>query len=275
MNYLQRELVHVRGWRAGRIASVLTLGMLSCLPADNLSSYSNGTRPIESSEAVPGDALTEPPNAALATDQMAPNTAAAVADCGNECAAPALSIEPGQIGATAASEAEGSGDAGVPAPSADAGAAAADAGSLTCPQGAIVGPDQRCFELVTTLSSWANARTRCQSHGRGWDLATIRGATRNAWLTSMLGSITDAWVGASDLQTEGEWRWVGDSTAFWNGPGSTGSAVGTAYENWTDQTSPEPNGADASDCLRLRVGGGWADFQCATTYASLCEGPQL
>jgi len=263
--------------------------VLACLPTDDLSSYSNGKRPIE---ALPGDLPTQaPPAAAPRTDaaalpaEMAPALAAPVADCGTECGAPALLIEPEQEAAlgvaSPSEEAEGtpdSGDAGVAAPAppaADAGVSASDAGALRCVPGSIVGPEQRCFQLVSVASSWADARTRCQSNGRGWDLTTIHSETRNAWLTSMLGSITDAWVGASDTQTEGSWRWLGDTTAFWNGLGTTGSAVGNAYENWTGGTAPEPNGGDTSDCLRLRASGGWADFQCGTAYASICEGPQL
>ncbi|MEO8184013.1 MAG: C-type lectin domain-containing protein [Deltaproteobacteria bacterium] len=281
MNKLKKEEVLVAG-RAACMASVLVVGALSCLPADDLSSYSNGTRPIE---ALPGDVPTEgPPGAPLANETALPPGGEAMADCGSECVAPALSIGTGPestaLGATSPSDGSesdqlsSSGDAGVPAPRADATASVPDAVTSRCVPGSIVGPDQRCFELVSAPSSWANARTRCQSNGAGWDLTTIHGETRNAWLASMLGSLTDAWVGASDTQSEGAWRWLGDSTPFWNGPGNTGSAAGNAYENWTDGTTPEPNGGATSDCLRLRAGGDWADFQCPTAYASICEGPQ-
>ncbi|HVZ34022.1 MAG TPA: C-type lectin domain-containing protein, partial [Polyangiaceae bacterium] len=108
-----------------------------------------------------------------------------------------------------------------------------------------------------------------------WDLVTIHSAQRNVWLSALLGSVADAWVGASDMQTEGAWRWVGDGAPFWNGSGGMGSPVGSAYVNWSLGSNPEPNGGDASDCLRLRSGGGWADYQCNSPFASICEGPSL
>jgi Lectin C-type domain len=272
---------HVEG-RARRIASVLMMGAFSCLPSENLSSYSNGKPPLEASEALPNDSLTAaPPAAPLGSveatlpPEQAPG-AAPVADCGSECGAPVLSIEPGQENGGPESEGlQNRGDAGVPAATADAQALASDAGASRCLPGSIVGPEQRCFELVSVENSWANARTRCQSNGPGWELTTIHGETRNAWLSSLLGSVTDAWVGASDTETEGSWHWLGDATAFWDGPGGMGSALGNAYENWTGGAAPEPNGGDASDCLRLLAGGSWADFRCAAAFPSICEGPQL
>jgi len=122
--------------------------------------------------------------------------------------------------------------------------------------------------------AWADARTACQGLGVGWDLATIRDAERDTWLVALLGTVADAWVGASDLENEGVWRWVNDTSAFWNG-GPTGTNVGGAFANWNGGTTAEPNGGEASDCLRVRLTTGWADFQCATAYASICEGPAL
>jgi hypothetical protein len=290
MNKLQREQAatewQVDGRRARRMATLLALGALSCLPTDDLSSYSNGKRPIEPIEmepieSVPGDPLAEAPPVTRETALPADPAPSAATDCGSECSAPALSMGSDQqnaaLGATspgaASNQVPSGADAGVAASTADAGASILDEAAVRCVPGSIVGPEQRCFELVRTTSSWADARTRCQNNGPGWDLTTIHGETRNAWLSSLLGSVTDAWVGASDTQTEGLWRWLGDSAAFWNGP-ATGSAVGNAYENWSDGAPAEPNGGDTSDCLRLRAGGAWADFQCATAYASICEGPQ-
>lgn len=292
LNQPHRERVRAAG-RAGGIVSVLVVGALSCLPSDDLSSFSNGQRPLPPPEGLPGDpSLETPAEGSLATDEAARSavtpSAAPGADCGSECVTPGLAIEPeqapgaGSSGDRAAAAAvdgglaEGSeteppeADASVPATT-----SAADAGASRCVPGSIVGPDQRCFELVMEPNSWAAARTRCQSNGPGWDLTTIRSATRNAWLSSVLGSLSEAWVGASDSPTEGEWHWLDDSTAFWNGTGTTGSAVGDAYESWTDGAAPEPNGGVNSDCLRLLPGGDWADFRCPAGLPSICEGPQL
>jgi len=264
---------------------------VSCLPTDNLSEYSKGgllTGPDESllnggtSEETPvGDApvdgvaegasgdgvgadgvLAEAPPLSVGgvDDSSLEGTSA---PCTGDCTPPTLALD---LDAGPA-PAESSGDAGTPAP--------ADAGpGSSCVQGASLGLDQRCFALIATPSTWQDARTACQAKGTGWDLTTIHSAARNRFLATFLGTVTDAWVGASDTQTEGVWRWLGDSGAFWNGT-ATGSPVGNAFVSWAGGTNPEPNGGEASDCLRLRAGGVWADLQCTTPFAAICEGPTL
>ena len=273
--------------RAVLVAAVLSAGMFSCLPNSDLSSYSNGPRASQpdgvSPDGIPLDGVpteTAPTDPAAGTVGSASAEGAPGSDCAGECPMPAL-----MASATEGSAAEGGAQSGVAQQEGvpnegDAGAPteapAADAGVARCVSGAALAPSQRCFTLVSEASTWQEARTRCQGVGTGWDLATIRDAEQNTWLAALLGTVTDAWVGASDLQSEGAWRWLDDSAAFWNGPGSTGSRVGNAYVNWNGGgPTPEPNGGEASDCLRLRTGGGWADLQCATAFASICEGPQL
>jgi len=257
---------------------------VSCLPTDNLSEYSQGgplTGPDESSlnggtseetpaGDAPADAVAEGASGdgvgadGVLVESAPPLSVGSVDDSSVEGTSPptlALDLDAGP--APAAS----SGDGGTPAP--------ADAGpGPSCVQGASVGLDQRCFALIATPSTWQAARTACQAKGTGWDLTTIHSAARNSFLASFLGTVTDAWVGASDTQSEGVWRWLGDSGAFWNGT-AIGSPVGNAFVSWAGGTNPEPNGGEASDCLRLRAGGVWGDLQCTTLFAAICEGPTL
>jgi hypothetical protein len=275
---------------AAWVAGMLGAGLFSCLPSSDLASYSNGVRPIEADEAsregTPLDgvlpdglsdgALTELPSAT--GEVLAPAEATPGSDCSGDCPLPVLPGSEAENGSEVASEngaprgdeALNEGDAGTPAQ-----AASADAGAASCVSGAVLAPNQSCYLLVSAASSWQDARARCQGQGTGWDLATVRSAGEEAFLLALalLGTIRDVWVGASDLQREGAWRWVGDSGAFWIGTGSTGSRVGNAYVNWNDDGSnPEPNGGEAADCLRLRVGG-WTDSQCTMALASICAGP--
>jgi hypothetical protein len=67
----------------------------------------------------------------------------------------------------------------------------------------------------------------------------------------------------------------GDDRRAQPGTGADGSAAPGAYVNWNAGPNPEPNGRGASDCLRLRADGGWADIECDTEFAALCEGPPL
>src|SRR3954451_24385822 len=215
---------------------------VSCLPTDDLSEYSKGgllAGPDESSlnggapeETPVGDAPADGVAEGAAGDgvgadgvlaESAPPLSVGVVDgtslegtsapCTSDCKPPSLALD---IDAGLSPAAESSGDAGTPVLTADAGP------SSSCVRGATVGVDQRCFALVATPSSWQDARTACQARGAGWDLTTIHSAARNSFLTSFLGTVTDAWVGASDAQSEGVWRWLGDSGAFWNGT-ATGS----------------------------------------------------
>lgn len=253
---------------------------LSCLPTDNLSEYSKGGLLSTPDEDSPSGGASEPAPIEGPTGGLAEGAEGdgAAADGVLTESAPPLST--GNIDSTSMDPSSApsldldGGPVPVAEPSGDAAAADAGPGS-SCAPGATVGPGQRCFALVTTPSSWQDARTACQAKGTGWDLTTIHSAARNSFLAGLLGTLTDAWVGASDAQSEGVWRWLGDNGAFWNGNGTTGSAAGNAFVSWTAGTNPEPNGGDLSDCLRLRAGGGWADLQCTTLFAAICEGPEL
>jgi hypothetical protein len=281
---LTRKLT--RSGLAPRALVLLALLGVSCLPTDNLSEYSKGgllTEPEDGS--LNGPSSDELP---VAAEDVAAGAASDGAAADGVLAEGAPPLSAGTVDSTSMQAPAGQApdapslsldaDAGPVAPGGDAAASAADAGG-GCAAGATVGPGvgsgQRCFALVRTPSSWQDARTACQARGAGWELTTIHSAARNSFLTSFLGTLTDAWVGASDTQSEGVWRWLGDNGAFWNGNGATGSAVGNAFVSWTAGTNPEPNGADLSDCLRLRSGGGWADLQCTTLFAAICEGPTL
>ena len=63
------------------------------------------------------------------------------------------------------------------------------------------------------------------------------------------------WIGASDLATEGDWRWVtgpeglengGTGVPFWSGNGisSGGSAVNGEYSNWNEPNEPNNAGPE-------------------------------
>jgi hypothetical protein len=271
MKQQRTVVVRARGVWALEGTSLLASLLVSCLPRQDLSSYSSGRKSSEPQSAPPdgiaagdADAVLGESMSSSVLPQGASGSAATPSGCGAEC----LPMDLG-LGADAGAAALGS-------PGATSSNGSMDAGSSArCAPDATPGPDERCFTLVNTVSSWQDARSGCQSRGAGWDLVTIHSTQRNAWLSALLGSVTDAWVGASDLQTEGAWRWVGDGTPFWNGSGAMGSPVGNAYVNWSPGSNPEPNGGDASDCLRLRSGGSWADYQCNSPFASICEGPSL
>jgi hypothetical protein len=160
-------------------------------------------------------------------------------------------------------------DAGAPAPGA---ALAADAAvtPLPCAATQILGPNGDCFATIASLLTWADARQACRDLGNGWDLTSIRSATVNSFVASLLAG--EAWIGAADQTREGTWRWVNDASVFWLGLGPAGSAVNGAYINWSDG---EPNDNRNSDCARIvpEQNAPWADLECTELRAAVCEGP--
>lgn len=183
------------------------------------------------------------------------------------------------------SEATGSGsssrDGGVPFDAAvgvfvdgggavDAAPAVADAAAV-CPSGATLGPSGRCYVAVQNTLSAADAQRSCNTLGSGWGLAAIHDAPTNAFLGTLID--VEAWIGASDGASEGAWVWVIDDIPFWSGDSETGVPVNGQFEVWA---SGEPNGEDTSDCVRLVPDPPrWADLECDSLRASLCEGPPL
>lgn len=133
-----------------------------------------------------------------------------------------------------------------------------------------VGPDGTCYSaFITTRLTWADAQAQCE--GRGSELATVRTAADNAFLTNLLGA-NEAFIGGSDQVTEGTFVWP--------------DGTGLTYTNWriNEPTSPnEPNngnGAYQEDCIVLQgqLAGVWDDRPCAPgevappagTYYYLC-----
>lgn len=166
----------------------------------------------------------------------------------------------------------------------DAGAAAPDASPVVpppangCTEPERLGPNGRCFVVTTALLSWDDARAECRARGPGWDLASIPDGAVNQFMGEL--GAGEAWIGASDDDTEGLWLWVSDGTPFWRGDGLTGSAVDSAFENWN---SDEPNGRNNSACARLVFSANaapnplpaWADLECFELLRSVCDGPAL
>jgi hypothetical protein len=93
------------------------------------------------------------------------------------------------------------------------------------------------------------------------------------------------YIGGSDEDREGVWRWVGNETnpdgfQFWQGSSADGGgqAVAGSYANWA---STEPNDTDGTeDCAVLsalgannRNAGNWDDRDCSTPFPFVCEAP--
>jgi len=120
------------------------------------------------------------------------------------------------------------------------------------------------FYLTENSNSAASEFARAA----GGYLVTVTSAQEQDFLGKVLNElkITHAWLGASDQEEEGLWKWNGDgpekSTVFWTG-GSKGSPSG--YSLWF---SGEPNDIDTEDCAWV-FPDGWNDASCMVEIAPL------
>jgi YHS domain-containing protein len=112
--------------------------------------------------------------------------------------------------------------------------------------------------------TWQDARTRCEHVGA--ELARIDDQAENDFVRGEL--VADAFVGANDLDAEGQWRWSDDGAQLWSG-GPTGSPVGGLYSRWL---FGQPNDFLGEDCAVIDdFTGKWEDQKCHLPRDYVCE----
>jgi hypothetical protein len=138
------------------------------------------------------------------------------------------------------------------------------------------------YEFVQTdgLISWDDAKVAAEGttkYGLTGYLATITSEHENTYIKNRMGE-ADGWIGASDNDEEGNWKWVTGPDAgisFWSGlaavpapdadPGTIpGTPVGNAYSHWN---SGEPNNSGGMEnCAQFythdEARGFWNDGRC-------------
>lgn len=107
------------------------------------------------------------------------------------------------------------------------------------------------YQLVTTPTSWSSAKTNAENstfNGFPGYLAIIETEAENAAIYSALqsqiassafaatsaedgGGSAYVWLGANDLDTEGQWIWAPTGDPFWSG-NQSGVSVSSRYNNW-------------------------------------------
>ncbi len=128
------------------------------------------------------------------------------------------------------------------------------------------------YKFVSGSFSWGSAKTAAEAqtaYGASGYLVTITSQEENDFVSDRLTG--DGWIGASDSETEGTWKWVTGpeaGIAFWQGT-SGGSAVGGRYGAWA---GGEPNQAGEEDCAETYVSSGtWNDFPCTASLGYVVE----
>lgn len=124
-----------------------------------------------------------------------------------------------------------------------------------CP-GLVVDAGSKSFCVLQDAVSWVRAVERCADEGLR--LASIDTPEQHRAIVAALAPRNFGlrmWVGLTDAEREGDWRWLSGEIPFASGwrPG-------------------EPNDQNGEDCGELIVdGGGFNDVPCALLKPVLCE----
>ena len=141
------------------------------------------------------------------------------------------------------------------------------------------------YEFVSSSGiTWDQAKIDAESrtlYGLNGYLVTITSDSENTLITSMAGG--NGWIGASDADSEGIWKWVTGpeaGTQFWLGDTNAGTSstlnYGSSYNNqYANWASGEPNNSDSTrggeDVAHFYYSGTnagkWNDFAANNTSA--------
>ncbi len=106
------------------------------------------------------------------------------------------------------------------------------------------------YYVSTEMKNWTESRINCTE--RGADLLMINSTEEQEFVKKIAYS-PNVWIGLTDADEEGIWKWVDGSTltsGFWS--------VG------------QPNGRRIQNCV-VSSSISWADTQCNYTYKWICE----
>ena len=113
----------------------------------------------------------------------------------------------------------------------------------------------RCYKHFPESRTWVDARSFCLSVAQtNGDLASIPDQATNDFLTTL--STDKSYIGASDAETEGTWRWADGTT--WG------------YESWKEG---EPNNINNQDygTINHRGAGLWDDESETVSFPFFCQ----
>ncbi|XP_041652996.1 asialoglycoprotein receptor 2-like isoform X2 [Cheilinus undulatus] len=114
----------------------------------------------------------------------------------------------------------------------------------------------KCFYVSTQARSWSSSRDFCIY--QGGHLAILNNRDKMMFVNGLLRPRVNAWIGLTDIASEGTWKWVDGTnatTTFWK-PGQ-----------------PDSYGGD-QDCVQIVQGGeagDWNDKGCHFPNVCVCE----
>ena len=141
--------------------------------------------------------------------------------------------------------------------------------SLVSPGEVFFSGNGHLYEYVSSTLTWNSAKTAAEGrskYGANGYLATITSQAENDFVSARV--LNAGWMGASDIASEGAWRWVTgpeNGTIFSNGNAPGMTAAPGQYQNWN--TGEPNNSSNNEDCGQFLSGGSgrWNDLPCSGT----------
>jgi len=107
-------------------------------------------------------------------------------------------------------------------------------------------------------SSWYEAKAWCEAMGGGSQFVKVESSRENTYLKSVVGRV-DTWMGASDIKSEGTFRWTDDSSMD--------------FADWSRWEPSTGNQGAYEDCVHFNrlKNGHWNDYSCHDLKYFICE----
>ena len=125
---------------------------------------------------------------------------------------------------------------------------------ITSSIGGVVNSNNQHTYRLTTASSWVDATA--QAKALGGNLVTINDAAENQFLINSFGNSESFWIGLSDAEEEGTWKWA------------SGEPVN--YTNWAWGQPDNYANEDYAE-MRLYWGGQWNDLGASANQRGIIE----
>ncbi|XP_042588439.1 C-type lectin domain family 4 member M-like [Cyprinus carpio] len=107
------------------------------------------------------------------------------------------------------------------------------------------------YHISSEMKNWTESRKYCTE--RGANLIIINNREEQNFVEKMLYGKTGFWIGLTDTDVEGSWKWVDGSnmtSGFWE--------------------SGQPNGQTRENCAVL-YSLGFHDYPCNSNFKGICE----